>query len=360
MRLRPSSADIWSNCAAQPALLERLARPNQTSDEAMEGTCAAWLADEMIRHGLVDAKDMVGEVCPENNWIVDHEMARHIQKYVDMIRERGGDIFTERKVKLNEHIQGTCDTFSVLTGDTLYVDDLKYGYGIVSPHTKQLVAYGGAIIRELRDCFQPTYIQLGVYQPRALHHDGIYRTRKLTVAEFNEEVDRLIRAGGRCQDADAFAKPGKHCKHCPVADSCSALGFEIYDIYSMVLGKAMRNPTIQELADEKTFLVRAAAMLKGRINATDAEMNARMDNGKNIPGWTRKSSKGNRRWKVSSNTVKFMTGMDPTSGAMVTPAALERLGADPDIVKTLVEQPTTKAKLVPFTAEDVARKFGEG
>ena len=63
---------------------------------------------------------------------------------------------------------------------------------------------------------------------------------------------------------------------------------------------------------------------------------------------------------MGSDTVKFMTGMDPTSGAMVTPAALERLGANPDIVKTLVEQPTTKAKLVPFTAEDVARKFGEG
>jgi hypothetical protein len=54
-----------------------------------------------------------------------------------------------------------------------------------------------------------------------------------------------------------------------------------------------------------------------------------------------------------------MTGVDPTSGKMVTPAELERRGADPEVVKLMTETPDTKAKLQPVRPEDMARAFGE-
>ena len=102
--LRPSSADIWTNCPGQPALVERLVPEQPSSDAAMEGTCAAWLAEQCLTGAIEKCRDLVDTVCPENNWPIDHIMANHIQRYCDMITGRGGDIKAERRVHLNEFI----------------------------------------------------------------------------------------------------------------------------------------------------------------------------------------------------------------------------------------------------------------
>ena len=66
---------------------------------------------------------------------------------------------------------------------------------------------------------------------------------------------------------------------------------------------------------------------------------------------------GTRRFTAKPETVKAITGIDPTSGKMVSVAELERKGANPSALKYVSEQPKTKSKLVQVTAEDMKRRM---
>lgn len=367
--LRPSSAPIWVRCAAQPSIVERFVTDNTPSDEAMEGTCAAWLAEMVLTKQAETCRELVGQLCPENNWPVDHAMANHIQGYCDMITSRGGIMETERRVYLNEFINGTPDAYAVVVEHPPYsgnvmvelcVDDLKYGFGIVQPTSEQVVIYAGAIFNELvAKNNRPTHVTIGIYQPRAMHHDGIYRTRTITPEQLIIEIEHIIARGRMCFDIDPMATPGAHCKYCPAAHVCPAATTEMYDIVTMLRGSTARDMTPQEIANQLEFIELAEDILKGIKRATHAETNARMDAGERIPGWGRKRGYGQRKFTVDGEMVKLFTGIDPTSGNLCTPAELERRGADPDVLQTITETPPTKAKLVPVTVEDVAKAFGE-
>ena len=366
--LRPSSADIWTNCPGQPALVERLVPEQPSSDAAMEGTCAAWLAEQCLTGAIEKCRDLVDTVCPENNWPIDHIMANHIQRYCDMITGRGGDIKAERRVHLNEFINGTPDAYATIvmklphvkmSHTTLYVDDLKYGYGIIKPTSKQVLIYAAAIAWAMyHQGHAPDLIQIGIYQPRGNTVDGIYRTRTVSFQELTDEANQVIEDGKKCFDPDALCIPGRHCKHCPAAHVCGALTTELYDVYEMLQGRKNRVSSLQELSSDLIFLEKLEDMVKGLKTAKTAEANAHIDAGKNIPGWSREPGRnGTRRFTKKPETIKAVTGIDPTSGKMVSVAELERMGADPSALKFLSEQPKTKSKLVQVTAEDIKRRM---
>lgn len=366
MILRPSSADKWFNCPAQPQIVERLVEPSPPTDAAMEGTCAAWLADVVLTEENIECRDLIGEVCPENNWPVDPIMANHIQKYVDLMSSRSGHFFSERRVYLNDLIHGTPDAYGITNNGILHVDDLKYGYGIVEPTSKQVLIYAAAIYleynKDLLSKYEPIHsIQIGIYQPRAFHVDGIYRYRTLTPGQLIAEANEIIEAGNRCTDPNAVAIPGRHCKYCEASAVCGALSTELYDVFTMLSGKANRNVTGQELSDELFFLDKAEDMLKARRTGINASALARIESGEFIPLWAKKQGMGNRKWKddVDPVTIKTLTGVDPESGKMVTPAEMERRGVPREVIDIWTEQPPTKPKLSPISETDFKKAFGE-
>ena len=126
----------------------------------------------------------------------------------------------------------------------------------------------------------------------------------------------------------------------------------------MLKGTSNRVMTLEELSTELIFLEKFEDMLRGRVTAKKAEANAHIDAGKNIPGWAREPGRnGTRRFTAKPETIHAVTGLDPTSGKMVTVAELERRGANPGALKYLTEQPKTKSKLVQVTAEDIKRRM---
>lgn len=355
IELRPSASPIWTKCALAPRLWQT-APEEQESDPAREGTCAAWVA-EMALMGHVDTcSDLIGEA-HENGWVVDAEMAHHVQGYVDKIRNRGGHIEAERFVRLNEFIAGTPDCFAIANGDTLFVDDLKYGFEIVEPTTPQIFIYGGAILKQTPGIEKVT---LGIYQPRAVHSAGIHRTITMNVADFVTKVNEIIAAGWAAQREDAMATPGDHCRRCRAAASCFAVAHEVYHCHTRMLNGEQRQLTKEEIASEMAFIRTAEAMVKGRKDALEAEANARSSLGENIPGWHKEQGKGQRRWTASPMTVKAVTGVDPTAGKMVSPAQLEKMGASHEAVSRLTETPMTTPKWKPVPEGYYAALFGEG
>lgn len=359
--LRPSSADIWTKCSGQPLLTERLPIRDDTSDEAMQGTCAAWLADHVLRGNAIDCRSMVGEVCPENNWPVDYEMANHIQGYVDTIVARGGDIASEERVYLTDRIHGTPDCYAFLTPThELFVDDLKYGYGIVEPTSVQVAIYAAAIMLLLfnRD-IRCTRIHIGIYQPRAYHTDGIYRQRTLTFDALYAEATDIIAAGERCLMPDPQLTPGKHCKYCPMGHLCPAVSNELYDVATVIQSHQARHLTNVEITEQLNFIDVLEDMVNGFKNGVKSEALARIEEGQSIPGWQMKHGVGNRRWKHDRATTRALTGIDAAADSMATPAAMERAGADPALIALVTEKPSTKAKLVKLPQNHFAKQFGE-
>lgn len=349
IHLRPSQSSIWTRCALAPRLWadvdETGSVPDLSGDAAKEGTCAAWVAETVLKGHTWSCADTIGRQHP-NGWVVDGEMAHHVQGYVDTVRGYGGKIDTERKVKLNDYISGTADSVATLDDGTLRIDDLKYGYRVVPVTSPQIVIYAGAVVRHMtaRDR-KPSKVILGVYQPRAYHPSGTHRVRTLWPEELMDEVREIEKAASACQDPSALATPGSHCRYCPAASMCSAVTHEIYATYETMCDGQQRQMTSVELAQELEFLARASEMLKGRTTAIKAEAEARHARGDRIPGWHLTQGYGNRKWSATPSTVLAMTGVDPSdSSKMVSPAELERRGADKELVAMLTERPVTSPR----------------
>lgn len=345
MDLRPSSAHIWTHCAAQPRMAA-IVPPEVPTDPAREGTCAAWVAEMVLTGAEPDCAAMVGQ-SHENGWLIEIDMARRIQKYVDLVRSYGGKIDVERKVRLNPYIAGTPDCYAVLTDSVLRVDDLKYGFGVVEPfQNHQISIYAAAVLRHLDSRgVKINRVVIGVYQPRAYHPAGIHRTWSVYPETLMEFVHTIEVAGEAAQSPTAPATAGEHCEYCPAAATCPVVARANYRTYTAICTDQQRHMSAAEMVEELDFLRVASDMLKGRMSAVTAEAEARIVKGEHLPGWHMEQRAGQRRFKFSAAVVWALTGINPEVAKMVTPAELERLGADGVAVAALTETPRTKPAL---------------
>ncbi len=180
---------------------------------------------------------------------------------------------------------------------------------------------------------------IGIYQPRAWHPAGVYRTwvcHPEQLMAFVAEIEAVIPA---TQVPSPRCTPGSHCEHQPCAATCAAVAHENYHIHEHLAADTQRHMSTPELAEELAFLERAEDLLKARSTAVKAEAEARIKRAEHIPGWHLEERRGNRRWKVGAAVIKAITGIDPTVAKMVTPAEVERLGAAPAAVQLLTESP---------------------
>lgn len=320
------------------------------TDPAREGTCAAWVAESVLVGQYGDCYEMVGEQ-HENGWIVDQTMARFIQEYVNHVMQAYGDFRNvEKRISLTEDLGGTPDAFAIWPtngGWHLSVTDLKYGFEIVEPWGNlQLAIYAGAVARLVPGTV--TSIELSIYQPRAYHPHGILRTWKPGVEELTDVLTGVIQAAEVAKQPDALCVAGGHCRYCDAANICSAVAHEAYRAVSTMQNDMRRNLTAAEMSAELDFIELAEKIIKSRKESIRTEAEERIRNGELIQGWTLERAKGRRAWTVDPVTVQLVTGLDPRKEAMVTPAELERMGADPERVKAVTGVPMREPKLTRF------------
>lgn len=349
--LRPSASSIWTKCAANPRISENAKTVPQDSDAAREGTCAAWVAEQIF----AGHECGIGSV-HENGWVVDDEMMYHVEEYVSLIRGLGTVITAEQFVRLTDHIAGTYDV-SVVSDNTLYLIDLKYGYKLVDVYENtQTIIYGYADIMRRNDP-NITHVVLGIYQPRAWHTEGIYRTWRLSVPELHAEASKVAAAGDACQAPDALATPGSHCEYCKGRLECAALAATLYNAADVIERRDQGAMTADELAKELNFLDKLKDMYDARKTAVHAEAEHRIKSGEYVPGWGMKDRTGHRKFKVDMTTVELLTGVKPVKTTEMTPAELERAGANKKIVAGLTYSPTVGHKLDRITDRDFGRMF---
>ncbi len=357
--LRPSASSIWTKCAANPRISENAKIVAQDSDAAREGTCAAWVAECVLNGSFATADDMIGMTHP-NQWLVTDEMAYFVGEYVATIRSLGKNIIAEQFVRLTATIAGTYDA-SVLSDDgtTLYLNDLKYGYKLVEVYENtQTIIYGYAELLRRNDP-NITHVVLGIYQPRAWHPEGIYRTWRIPVAELHRLASDIAAAGDACQDPNAAATPGSHCEYCKGRLECAALAATLYDWYTVAERRTQGAMSADELAKELNFLEKLKDLYDARKTAVQAEAMHRITAGEHIPGWGLKDRTGHRKWKTSVMDVHARTGIAPFKTVEMSPAEMEKAGADKKVVKDLAFSPVVGHKLEQYTDRDFGRMFRE-
>lgn len=317
----------------------------EASDPAREGTCAAWVAEMVLTGQVAQTSDLI-DTSHENGWLVDAEMAYHIQGYVNLLRSRGGRIVAEQFVRLNEMIAGTPDAIAIIDDQgVLYGDDLKYGYATVNPYRNtQVCIYLAAVMATLN--IPITKVVVGIYQPRSMHPDGIHRTWEITPDELLEFVQWIKEQGYKCQDPNSIATPGNHCEYCPAAAGCDALARSSYKGFQVLTGTQQVTMNGQQLAQEIEFLERLEKMLKARKTAIEAEAKARINKGEYVPGWHLEQRLGTRKFDVSAGELALATGLNPyAEEKLCTPAEMVRRGAPEELVNRMSTRPRIQPKL---------------
>jgi hypothetical protein len=343
------------------AHLQRLpdALPDDDNDAAEEGTAAAWAAECVINGDASTITDMVGRV-HKNGVEIDPDMDRHLTGYVALARSRidaKAEVYGEVAVAPGIMIAGTSDLQSWSSPQDFHIDDLKYGYKIIEPTTLQVAAY--ALLAYARGVRAERW-HLGIYQPRAVHHAGIYRTATFTLAQIEAQVSALWSAAQQIATGDRTARPGPQCANCLGAAKCEALTHSVYSTWQPLQSRTYTDPTPQQLADELAMLRRMEELIDARLAAVEAETQQRLNAGKFVPGWAMMPRKGQRKFKYPATIIEALTGVDPSTKGVCTPAELERRGADPAVVARLSETPTVGYKLAPYDNRAIGALFGEG
>ena len=349
MILRPSNAHRWMSCAM--SVWQPPDRPDEESDAAREGTCAAWVAECVLNGDAASAEDLLGRV-HNNGWEVDEEMVRHVQWYIDTVKPWDRQVTAEVFRKSDVGLQGTLDA-ECLDGNVLYLWDLKYGYGLVDVRNNwQLLCYLWLYI--MNTGHYPETVQLAICQPRAIHPDGPYRKWVLSRAEYEPLLAQISERIVELQRGNKTAVPGPQCTHCALAVGCDALTQTVYQIMDTVTqSRVYRQPEPQQLADELAVLRSFKTLFDARLAAVDSEAEARLQEGQFVPGWVLQKKYGKKKFTVSDAAIQMITGVDPLETKTCTPAELIRRGATELAVKSITETPFIGVKLARMDPEDV-------
>lgn len=359
MTLTFSNSPRWAYCAASTSPHPGALVDQERSEAQLEGECAAWVADCVVRGTAASAAEFEGETAP-NGWPVDHAMIRHVQGYVDTVRAHG-PVGSETDLQLwGGLVRGRVDQHAGTDiWGNLRVWDFKYGFKIVEPEDNpQLILPAGALYTG-----QPL-ITMAIYQPRAHHPAGVYRKWVIGPEELETRLAWLHSAALATRADKPAALPGHHCEHCPRRSpaACHALGRNLGMVYEMLADSRRTGKlTAEELAAELKFMKLAEALVKARKSGTQAEAEARIKNREFIPGWHLQPRNGKRKITAPASVVQRLTGLDPYEAPeLKTPAQLEREGASPAAIAMISTTPFAGMELTEFKPADVAKAFKNG
>jgi len=361
-----SKAHLWTKCALSGSLVAGRAdgyvsphdpdADKENSDPRREGKAAHWLIGEMLAGRLpIDAAGTVVGTSAPNGWIIDAEMVEHAVEYVRYVRAcvGRGQLLIEHGIRIGDQIIGRCDC-AIIDHARMQVDifEFKYGWRIVEAiENPELLCYGCALTPADYN------LVLHIYQPRPFHPDGIARSWTIRAQEIHRYYEQLWDAAVHAGGPDTCGTPGAHCRDCPGRPSCQALAATVYAQYDVVRDARLAKMTPQQLAAELDFLEQAEACLKERKAGIEAEAEGRMSAGEFLPGWELQPRKGNRMWLVTPEEVYLRTGIDPYKQTVVSPAELEKKGANKAVVKTITLQPSIGRKLARTSQAAFKRMF---
>lgn len=361
--LAPSSAHRWQPCPGSVPL--EAAYPElEESPEAAEGTAAHHAGSEE----LLGRPVRVGDLAP-NGTVLTDDMVDGASLWVNdaltVCLEHGlplEHLQVEQRVempRIHEQAYGTPDTWLYAEqAGTVYLWDFKYGHGTVEHVGNwQMICYMCGILDLLgidgrND--QLLWCDMRIVQPRAHHRDGNVRSWRVRASDLRGYFNKLNAAAHEAMSAHPHTMSGPHCLHCKAAAHCGTLKRATWSATDY-LGAAVAEELDADSAGyEMQLLEHIQELVKARLRARGADLEARLKRGERVADWTLEDTFGRKVWRDGeAETVLMlgdMLGVDLRKAATpITPLQSEKLlkknGVDTSVIAEYSHTPRTGVKL---------------
>lgn len=331
-----------------------------TNAAAEEGTAAGELLERLLLN-----KDVPKQA--KNGIYFDDDMRFYTRPVVEEINgNRQSEVLCEQpidwKTRSGVWIKGKYDVSFVRDGK-LFIDDLKYGWGIVEVRENwQLIGY--AIGEVIRRGIAFDRIVLRIHQPRPHHEDGSTRVWELTYPELLGYKERIEQRMEMIVAGEKTLTTSDKCKYCPAAgEACPAFNRLFYRALEVATEFTQDQIDETELARQLDHVNRAVEVIKIKSDSLNELAVSRIKGGKIIPGYLTESRYGDRKWKngISPDIIKTLTGKDVIEQTMLSPAKCEKIGISKDFINSLVDRHFLGQKLVRKDHGSIGDKiFGKG
>lgn len=364
MSLTPSTAHLWTKCALSAVFLRAggvvdgpiAPEPDEkVSDARREGVAADWIATGVLNGDAASAAEFDGETAP-NGWIVTPDMVRHVQGYVDFCRSRGRVVNSQVPISIPAlHIRGRADAQCTADSPVLEVIELKYGFQIVD------AVWNAQLLCEAIALFDDTKhdrVIMWVYQPRPYHPEGKARKWELSAEELTTAYHWLASKSAAALAPNPVGTPGAQwCGNCEGRGRCEALTRAVYTIFDTVRGERLEKLDPAAIGAQLTFADAAFDLVKAYRSGVEAEVTGRMRRGEFIPGHMFDQQLKDREFVAPMSEIFAKTGITPFKMVPRSPAEMEKEGADPEIINTMVTRKPGAVRLVPATPKTFGKMF---
>lgn len=308
-RFAPSSASRRVHCPGSAELEPQY--QDTTSPAAERGTFGHEIAAAILTNQTPPATD-------------DFELLDAVNVYVDAVQAVGIGQVEQRLEMPQVHPDafGTCDHWTI-QGNTIYVDDLKLGWGVVEPvENWQLIQYfAGVVINRIgNDTGYEACLR--IIQPFPWHPLGSVREWRLPATDLRAYINQLANA---YSDTSRTAA-GSHCKWCRARADCHTLRQSGLSLVDNIADRpvALSLPT-DELDREYSLIRQAIEVLSAR--ATGIEETIKAAGGSQ--NWTVDRSPGRLYWNEPvAKIIEYgkLLGIDVEKTDVITPTQAAKKG----------------------------------
>lgn len=294
----------------------------------------------------------------------DDDMKFHAGEIVKEVNTNSTDVVCEQQVDWETSsgivLKGRLDA-SFVRNSSLYVDDFKYGWGLVSPENNwQLLGYAiGEVIRRNQSFAN---IVLRIHQPRPYHHEGPLREWRLTYSQLLDYKETIENRMHEIAEGEDELATGAHCKYCPAAAFCPAFNKSYFRSVEEMHSFLQDDISDEELSFQLDLYDRMQQVFKIRKDSLEQLAIDRLNNNRLVPNYTTVRSYGNRKWtsEATPEFIEMMTGKDVTKVEMLSPAQAEKKGVPKDITDKLTSRYFKGLKLERRDMNEVADQiFGD-
>lgn len=302
--LSASGVPIWGECTPSARLGEQF--EDTTSIYAEEGTLAHEISELMIRKYFIEPISKKAYTTRLNKLkkktykdepLFQEEMLKHAETYLDYLKgltlsfKTTPYVAIEKRVDFSAYVPegfGTGDCI-IIGGDTMYINDLKYGKGIPvsAEDNPQLKLYALGAYLEYSFLYPIKTVQLAIIQPR-LDNISEYTLSIEELLAWGEEIKPIAQ---KAFDGVGDYVPGEHCKFCKAKAQCRARA----DQYSALDDFEQKKPPL--LSDEEVGqILEKGQNIEAWVKALKEYALTQSLQGKEIPGWKAVEGRGSRNY----------------------------------------------------------------
>ena len=328
-----------------------------------EGIAAHYMAVAVFNNEFT-IDELVDRKAP-NGVYMTVEMMEHVQTYLDAIVhiERGKFVsdaeidtsFGNDNFRVNARADHVAITADATADQSLYIDDFKYGWGIVEPENNwTLIAHaiGYCLTRQIT----PARIVLTIHQPRPYHPEGKSRSCEITYLRLLEYYAQIC---ATLTNPNDILNTGPQCGKCRALATCPAArkaNMNAIDASERTYSDDLDNAA---LSFELTTLRTAQSALNNRLDALEEMAKFRLKSGQVIDNYGVETQLSNTDWKpgITVEMMQMLTGRNLAKPKLITPGQAIKSGISGDVIKPLTERRVTGVKLVRVDANKKAQKL---